>query len=90
MTTSPAAHAKSRGTFGGWRAQRPFWGGLFLILSGIELFLSGNLQLAIEVHFGPLRSFVLANSAYRAGAAEDPFVDPRCPMHAAGITAPLS
>ncbi|MFI5913705.1 DUF6114 domain-containing protein [Dactylosporangium sp. NPDC051541] len=40
-------------TFGGWRAQRPFWGGLFLILSGLELFLSGNLKLALEVHFGP-------------------------------------
>ncbi|WP_432981044.1 DUF6114 domain-containing protein [Dactylosporangium sp. CA-233914] len=53
MTTSHAAHAKDRATFGGWRAQRPFWGGLFLILSGLELFISGNLKLALEVHFGP-------------------------------------
>lgn len=53
MTTAHAAHAKSRATFGGWRAQRPFWGGLFLILSGVELFLSGNLKLALEVHVGP-------------------------------------
>ncbi|MER7001528.1 DUF6114 domain-containing protein [Dactylosporangium sp. NPDC000555] len=53
MTTSHAAHARSRATFGGWRAQRPFWGGLFLILSGLELFISGNLKLALEVHFGP-------------------------------------
>ncbi|MER7279858.1 DUF6114 domain-containing protein [Dactylosporangium sp. NPDC000244] len=37
----------------GWRAQRPFWGGLFLLLSGVELFVSGNLKLALEVHFGP-------------------------------------
>ncbi|MEU7868281.1 DUF6114 domain-containing protein [Dactylosporangium sp. NPDC049140] len=37
----------------GWRAQRPFWGGLFLLLSGLELFVSGNLKLALEVHFGP-------------------------------------
>ena len=26
---------------------------------------------------------VLANAAYRAGAPEEPFVDPRCPLHAA-------
>lgn len=25
---------------------------------------------------------VLANAAYRAGGAEDPCIDPRCPMHA--------
>ncbi|WP_433211493.1 DUF6114 domain-containing protein [Dactylosporangium sp. CS-047395] len=37
----------------GWRAQRPYWGGLFLLLSGVELFVSGNLKLALEVHFGP-------------------------------------
>ena len=30
-----------------------FWGGWFLILSGVELFLSANLKLALEVHFGP-------------------------------------
>ncbi|GAA2606041.1 hypothetical protein GCM10010399_41250 [Dactylosporangium fulvum] len=53
MTTSHAAHAKYRASFGGWRAQRPFWGGLFLLLSGLELFLSSNLELALEVHFGP-------------------------------------
>lgn len=53
MTTPHPSHVKSRATFGGWRAQRPFWGGLFLILSGLELFLSANLQLALEVHFGP-------------------------------------
>ncbi|GAA0736975.1 hypothetical protein Drose_35710 [Dactylosporangium roseum] len=53
MTPSHAAHAKYRASFGGWRAQRPFWGGVFLLLSGLELFLSGNLELALEVHFGP-------------------------------------
>lgn len=25
---------------------------------------------------------VLANAAYRSGSAEDPCVDPRCPVHA--------
>ncbi|WP_330186242.1 DUF6114 domain-containing protein [Dactylosporangium sp. AC04546] len=51
MTTSHAA--SFRAGFGRWRAQRPFWGGLFLLLSGLELFLSANLELALEVHFGP-------------------------------------
>ena len=27
---------------------------------------------------------VLANVAYRSGQAEEPVVDPRCPMHAGG------
>jgi hypothetical protein len=53
VTTPHPSHVKQRATFGGWRAQRPFWGGLFLLLSGLELFLSANLQLALEVHFGP-------------------------------------
>ncbi|MDG6107604.1 hypothetical protein Daura_49420 [Dactylosporangium aurantiacum] len=53
MTTPHPSHVKRRATFGGWRAQRPFWGGLFLLLSGLELFLSANLKLALEVHFGP-------------------------------------
>lgn len=53
MTTPHPSHVKRRATFSGWREQRPFWGGLFLLLSGLELFLSANLQLALEVHFGP-------------------------------------
>ncbi len=36
-----------------WRRTRPFWGGLFLLLSGVELYLSGNLTLKnIEIHIG--------------------------------------
>ncbi|MGE3286201.1 MAG: hypothetical protein AB7J32_08870 [Pseudonocardia sp.] len=27
---------------------------------------------------------VLANAAYRAGAADEPLVDPRCPLHTTG------
>lgn len=39
--------------FRGWRRSRPFWGGLLLILSGLELFLSGNMNLgALQVHVG--------------------------------------
>jgi Family of unknown function (DUF6114) len=37
-----------------WRRARPFWGGLFLVLSGLELFWSSNMDLAnIEIHIGP-------------------------------------
>lgn len=42
------------GGFRHWRRTRPFWGGLLLLLSGLELFLSANLTLGdMEVHFGP-------------------------------------
>ncbi|WP_433293293.1 DUF6114 domain-containing protein [Actinoplanes sp. CA-030573] len=42
------------GKFRRWRRHRPFWGGLFLILSAIELFLSANMSLgALEIHIGP-------------------------------------
>jgi hypothetical protein len=37
-----------------WRHSRPFWGGLLLILAGIELFASANMDLsAIQFHLGP-------------------------------------
>jgi hypothetical protein len=57
----PTAHASQAGnpagdgrSFRRWRRARPFWGGLLLILSGVELFLSGNMNLgAMEVHVGP-------------------------------------
>jgi hypothetical protein len=45
-----------------WRRARPFWGGYYLILSGLEIFVSGNMQLgALEVHFGPegFQSYVI-------------------------------
>lgn len=42
------------GKFRRWRRTRPFWGGLLLLLSGLELFYSANMSLgAIEVHIGP-------------------------------------
>jgi hypothetical protein len=42
------------GKFRRWRRHRPFWGGLFLILSAVELFFSANMSLGgIEVHIGP-------------------------------------
>ncbi len=37
-----------------WRRVRPFWGGLFLVASGIEFYLSGHLDLLpMKVSFGP-------------------------------------
>jgi hypothetical protein len=70
VTTSHAAHARNRAKFGGWRAQRPYWGGFFMILSGLELFISGNLDLALEVHFGPtgFLSYVLPLMMLLCGA----------------------
>jgi len=36
-----------------WRKSRPFWGGLLLILAGVEIFYSGNLNLGnIQIHLG--------------------------------------
>src|SRR5439155_21358789 len=37
--------ARAWRNFRRWRRARPFWGGLLLILSGAEIFLSGNLSL---------------------------------------------
>jgi hypothetical protein len=44
----------SSGGFRRWRRSRPFWGGLLLLISGLELFLSANLTIGdLAVHFGP-------------------------------------
>ena len=44
----------SSGGFRRWRRSRPFWGGLLLVISGVELFLTANLTLGdLAVHFGP-------------------------------------
>lgn len=42
------------GKFRRWRRRRPFWGGLLLVLSALELFFSGNMNLnGMSVHLGP-------------------------------------
>src|SRR5688500_14743789 len=42
------------GGFRRWRRSRPFWGGLLLLIAGLELFLSANMTLGdLEVHMGP-------------------------------------
>ncbi|MFG1994814.1 DUF6114 domain-containing protein [Actinoplanes sp. NPDC048988] len=59
-----------RGGFRRWRRSRPFWGGLFLLLSGIEMFLSANMSLGdLELHLGPqgFLSYVLPLMLILAG-----------------------
>ncbi|BAL90172.1 hypothetical protein AMIS_49520 [Actinoplanes missouriensis 431] len=42
------------GRFRAWRRGRPYWAGFFLVLSGLEMFLSANMALDnIEIHIGP-------------------------------------
>jgi len=44
----------SGGGFRRWRRSRPFWGGLLLVIAGVELFFTANLTLGdLAVHFGP-------------------------------------
>ncbi|RZU54626.1 hypothetical protein EV385_6577 [Krasilnikovia cinnamomea] len=46
--------ASKRERFRAWRRRRPFWGGLLLMLAGLELFLSANQTIGeMEVHVGP-------------------------------------
>jgi hypothetical protein len=41
-------------SFGRWRHKRPFWGCLFLVLAGLELFYTANASLAgMSIHLGP-------------------------------------
>jgi Family of unknown function (DUF6114) len=45
--------ARWRGDFRRWRRGRPFWSGLFLILAGIEMLISANMDFGgLEVHLG--------------------------------------
>ncbi len=52
MTISPTLnHAWS--AFGRWRRGRPFWGGLFLVVSGLEFYVSAHMDLMpVKVSFG--------------------------------------
>jgi hypothetical protein len=61
VTTAHAPQARAgalaRGwrNFRRWRRGRPFWGGLLLLLSGVEVLASGNLDLTdIHLHIGPV------------------------------------
>jgi hypothetical protein len=53
--TSRCAGGTVRGAriFWRWSGQRPFWGGLLLLLAGVEMFLSSNMDLkGVEIHIG--------------------------------------
>jgi len=41
-----------RPAFRGWRARRPFWGGLLLALGGAEILLTEKVSLKVAMHFG--------------------------------------
>ncbi|GAB1640318.1 DUF6114 domain-containing protein [Krasilnikovia sp. MM14-A1259] len=46
--------ASKRERFRAWRRRRPFWGGLLLMLAGLELFFSANQTIGdMQVHIGP-------------------------------------
>jgi hypothetical protein len=52
-TPHDSRFTRARRAFRGWRKTRPFWGGLLLILAGVEIFYSGNLNLGnIQIHLG--------------------------------------
>ncbi len=60
MTTADVSHrrpsvfGRAWQAFRRWRRARPFWGGLFTLLSALEYYLSGHLNLlSLQVHIGP-------------------------------------
>jgi hypothetical protein len=50
----PGAAGRTWRRFRGWRQSRPFWGGLFLVLSAVEIFLTTQLSLGgLSFQLGP-------------------------------------
>ncbi|MEU9477614.1 DUF6114 domain-containing protein [Streptomyces sp. NPDC048191] len=45
-------HQGARVAFRGWRARRPFWGGLLLALAGGEILLTEKASLKVVMHIG--------------------------------------
>lgn len=43
----------ARAAFRRWRARRPFWGGLLLLLGGAEVLFTMKASLAVVLHIGP-------------------------------------
>jgi hypothetical protein len=50
--TREGAFARGWRTFRIWRRSRPFWGGLWTLLGGLEIFLSTQLQLEMQIRIG--------------------------------------
>ncbi|MFB9238587.1 DUF6114 domain-containing protein [Plantactinospora siamensis] len=52
--TRPGAPTRAWRAFRRWRRSRPFWGGLLLLLAGVEIFETTQRSIGdLEVHFGP-------------------------------------
>ncbi|WP_191872653.1 DUF6114 domain-containing protein [Streptomyces filipinensis] len=49
---SDRARRGARAAFRGWRARRPFWGGLLLTLAGGEILLTEKASLKVVMHIG--------------------------------------
>ena len=52
MSTADTPPQGWRPAFSGWRARRPFWGGLLLTLGGAEILLTEKASLKVIMHIG--------------------------------------
>jgi hypothetical protein len=52
MSAADRPRAGARAAFRGWRARRPFWGGLLLALAGGEILLTEKASLKVVMHIG--------------------------------------
>jgi hypothetical protein len=76
MTTSRAGRSL-RAAFGAWRRSRPFWGGLLLVLGGLELlalpltgvFIHGAIKLVIYIGIGGVFGVLIGVLLITAGIA---------------------
>jgi hypothetical protein len=71
LTPTEGRFTRAWRSFRRWRKHRPFWGGLLLILAGLELLYSGNLNLgSIQVHLGLIgfKSYIIPLVVILCGA----------------------
>jgi len=71
VTPTEGRLTRARRAFRRWRKRRPFWGGLLLMLAGLELLYSGNLSLGnIQVHLGLIgfKSYIIPLVVILCGA----------------------
>lgn len=69
-TAHPSGFARHRQNFRGWRRRRPFWGGLFTLLAGLEIFLSTQLDLGdlqLKVGLEGLQAYIIPAALVLAG-----------------------
>src|SRR5215475_8288117 len=71
VTPTEGRFTRAWRAFRRWRKHRPFWGGLLLMLAGLELLYSGNLNLGnIQVHLGLIgfKSYIIPLVVILCGA----------------------